>query len=199
MAELVDALGSGPSGGNTVEVRVLFWAPVINKMVRASEPFLFCGRNKQNTYYQLRQLDRAAFYTISHTQSSLCHRTCRDTRQVVVVVVVLRSDHYPSPHCNAYARLVAVVSYTTTSKQTSCRLPSRSKPHIACLLLAKHGKDKDGINFHNITIQSHIAVRAMPDHQFSLVVKWGRPIIGLCSNTLIASTSSRMRNAGFST
>ena len=28
MAELVDALGSGPSGGNTVEVRVLFWAPV---------------------------------------------------------------------------------------------------------------------------------------------------------------------------
>ena len=29
MAELVDALGSGPSGGNTVEVRVLFWAPRI--------------------------------------------------------------------------------------------------------------------------------------------------------------------------
>jgi hypothetical protein len=24
---LVDALGSGPSGGNTVEVRVLSWAP----------------------------------------------------------------------------------------------------------------------------------------------------------------------------
>ena len=30
MAELVDALGSGPSGGNTVEVRVLFWAPGYN-------------------------------------------------------------------------------------------------------------------------------------------------------------------------
>ncbi len=30
MAELVDALGSGPSGGNTVEVRVLFWAPLFN-------------------------------------------------------------------------------------------------------------------------------------------------------------------------
>ena len=29
MAELVDALGSGPSGGNTVEVRVLFWAPLL--------------------------------------------------------------------------------------------------------------------------------------------------------------------------
>jgi hypothetical protein len=27
---LVDALGSGPSGGNTVEVRVLFWAPQLN-------------------------------------------------------------------------------------------------------------------------------------------------------------------------
>ena len=27
MAELVDALGSGPSGSNPVEVRVLFWAP----------------------------------------------------------------------------------------------------------------------------------------------------------------------------
>ena len=27
VAELVDALGSGPSGGNTVEVRVLSWAP----------------------------------------------------------------------------------------------------------------------------------------------------------------------------
>ena len=30
MAELVDALGSGPSGGNTVEVRVLFWAPYLS-------------------------------------------------------------------------------------------------------------------------------------------------------------------------
>jgi len=27
---LVDALGSGPSGGNTVEVRVLSWAPTVN-------------------------------------------------------------------------------------------------------------------------------------------------------------------------
>ena len=26
MAELVDALGSGPSGSNLVQVRVLFWA-----------------------------------------------------------------------------------------------------------------------------------------------------------------------------
>ncbi|CEG55051.1 hypothetical protein PXNS11_60228 [Stutzerimonas xanthomarina] len=29
VAELVDALGSGPSGGNTVEVRVFSWAPLI--------------------------------------------------------------------------------------------------------------------------------------------------------------------------
>jgi hypothetical protein len=28
MAELVDAPGSGPGGGDTVEVRVLFWAPI---------------------------------------------------------------------------------------------------------------------------------------------------------------------------
>jgi hypothetical protein len=31
VAELVDALGSGPSGGNIVEVRVLSWAPSIQK------------------------------------------------------------------------------------------------------------------------------------------------------------------------
>ena len=31
MAELVDALGSGPSGCKTVEVRVLSWAP-LNKV-----------------------------------------------------------------------------------------------------------------------------------------------------------------------
>jgi hypothetical protein len=36
MAELVDALGSGPSGGNTVEVRVLFWAPVILRKIITS-------------------------------------------------------------------------------------------------------------------------------------------------------------------
>ncbi len=29
MAELVDALGSGPSASNGVEVRVLFWAPSV--------------------------------------------------------------------------------------------------------------------------------------------------------------------------
>ena len=36
----------------------------------------------------------------------------------------------------------------------------------------------------------------MPDHQFSFVVICWATIIGLCSNTLIASTISRMRNAG---
>src|SRR5438309_3000811 len=34
MAELVDALGSGPSGRKTVEVRVLFWAPIIRRRRR---------------------------------------------------------------------------------------------------------------------------------------------------------------------
>src|SRR5665213_4437633 len=39
MAELVDAPGSGPGGGNTVEVRVLFWAPVTGRI-----PSLFITR-----------------------------------------------------------------------------------------------------------------------------------------------------------
>ena len=38
MAELVDALGSGPSGSNPLEVRVLFWAPVFK-----DSPFLVKG------------------------------------------------------------------------------------------------------------------------------------------------------------
>jgi hypothetical protein len=33
VAELVDALGSGPSGGNIVEVRVLSWAPSVFEKV----------------------------------------------------------------------------------------------------------------------------------------------------------------------
>ena len=40
MAELVDALGSGPSGGNTVEVRVLFWAP--RYILQDPRIFSFC-------------------------------------------------------------------------------------------------------------------------------------------------------------
>jgi hypothetical protein len=35
MAELVDALGSGPSDGNIVEVRVFFRAPKHKKIVKA--------------------------------------------------------------------------------------------------------------------------------------------------------------------
>jgi hypothetical protein len=45
MAELVDALGSGPSGGNTVEVRVLFWAP--NSEGPHTRTFFFSARRKQ--------------------------------------------------------------------------------------------------------------------------------------------------------
>jgi hypothetical protein len=42
MAELVDALGSGPSGGNTVEVRVLFWAPRFKTQFSSSRhPHIF--------------------------------------------------------------------------------------------------------------------------------------------------------------
>ena len=43
MAELVDALGSGPSGGNTVEVRVLSWAPD-SKVKPLTSGFTFCVR-----------------------------------------------------------------------------------------------------------------------------------------------------------
>src|SRR3989338_3235152 len=45
-----------------------------------------------------------------------------------------------------------------------------SKPRIARFLLAAHSKDKNGVDFNNVTVQSHIAVRTAPDHQFPLVV-----------------------------
>ncbi len=38
--ELVDALGSGPSGGNTVEVRVFSWAPYFRQS-RSLDRFCF--------------------------------------------------------------------------------------------------------------------------------------------------------------
>ncbi|CAN0620171.1 protein of unknown function [Burkholderia multivorans] len=44
VAELVDALGSGPSGGNTVEVRVLSWAPSVLKRSALCRPFSFLAR-----------------------------------------------------------------------------------------------------------------------------------------------------------
>ena len=39
MAELVDALGSGPSAGNGVEVQILFRAPKKGKPASAGFPF----------------------------------------------------------------------------------------------------------------------------------------------------------------
>ena len=44
MAELVDALGSGPSAGNGVEVQILFRAP--SKKEPASAGFFFDGARK---------------------------------------------------------------------------------------------------------------------------------------------------------
>src|SRR5690606_16578123 len=41
VAELVDALGSGPSGGNTVEVRVFSWAPLFRKNRAPGSVFSF--------------------------------------------------------------------------------------------------------------------------------------------------------------
>ncbi|WP_208455465.1 hypothetical protein, partial [Burkholderia gladioli] len=42
--ELVDALGSGPSGGNTVEVRVLSWAPQVLKRSALCRPFFISSQ-----------------------------------------------------------------------------------------------------------------------------------------------------------
>jgi hypothetical protein len=41
MAELVDALASGASDRKVVEVRVLFWAPIIEKALHRSMRRLF--------------------------------------------------------------------------------------------------------------------------------------------------------------
>src|SRR5215831_5061419 len=43
VAELVDALGSGPSGGNTVGVRVPSWAPPRENGLPSWRPFSLCG------------------------------------------------------------------------------------------------------------------------------------------------------------
>ena len=48
-----------------------------------------------------------------------------------------------------------------------------SKPSKASFPLVAHGKDENGIDFGNVTVQSHITVRTAPDHQFSLVVICG--------------------------
>ncbi len=53
MAELVDALGSGPSGGNTVEVRVLFWAPNL-KGPHLRAFFIFSHKKQKRTSIQAR-------------------------------------------------------------------------------------------------------------------------------------------------
>jgi hypothetical protein len=46
VAELVDALGSGPSGGNTVEVRVFSWAPLFKTEPSHWLGFVFSGFGK---------------------------------------------------------------------------------------------------------------------------------------------------------
>ncbi len=57
----------------------------------------------------------------------------------------------------------------TPSYKFKLRFPG-SKPRIARFLLAAHGKDKYSVDFSNVTVQSHIAVRTAPDHQLALVV-----------------------------
>ena len=60
MAELVDALGSGPSGGNTVEVRVLFWAPQFRKPCSSSRAFSFLRPEREVPADFPRGLERIA-------------------------------------------------------------------------------------------------------------------------------------------
>ena len=56
VAELVDALGSGPSGGNIVEVRVLSWAPV--KKIQVSYWMMFAMKPAPAGFLRLGQLKR---------------------------------------------------------------------------------------------------------------------------------------------
>ena len=51
VAELVDALGSGPSGGNIVEVRVLSWAPYLKRPALAGLFSLFRPGSKVPTQF----------------------------------------------------------------------------------------------------------------------------------------------------
>ena len=53
VAELVDALGSGPSGGNTVEVRVFSWAPLFKKKPSLWLGFFVSGPELTETTAQL--------------------------------------------------------------------------------------------------------------------------------------------------
>jgi hypothetical protein len=58
VAELVDALGSGPSGGNTVEVRVLSWAPSVLKRSALCRPFFISGPGSKAPARFARGLER---------------------------------------------------------------------------------------------------------------------------------------------
>jgi hypothetical protein len=62
MAELVDALGSGPSGGNTVEVRVLFWAPNLKGPLMRT--FLFYDRRNDTSHSRPERLSATYLYQV---------------------------------------------------------------------------------------------------------------------------------------
>ena len=57
VAELVDALASGASGGNSVEVRVLSWAPIVNE-ARSDAGFRLYGIQQSTFGTKTPSLDR---------------------------------------------------------------------------------------------------------------------------------------------
>ena len=124
MAELVDALGSGPSGGNTVEVRVLFWAPsktlkpallvdrVPVQLSTGSVTRLSCGLSSRHT----------ASYSLTDSKLDciLHHRpTFREgTMRRPVVVRVRTQPHRPDDACTLLDRRVLSTSHTMLSVET---------------------------------------------------------------------------------
>ena len=58
MAKLVDALGSGPSGGNTVEVRFLSWAPSKKSNALMINQGFFFFRTRLVNFFRHRPLQR---------------------------------------------------------------------------------------------------------------------------------------------
>src|SRR5688572_21425276 len=99
MAKLVDALGSGPSGGNTVEVRVLFWAP---GFIRRKSPETRLLRPLREGPAPLR-LGRAALTHAPRAAGSL-----RLTRPAIMPARAIR-DRAASPSPRAIARVGPVL------------------------------------------------------------------------------------------
>ncbi len=65
VAELVDAHGSGPCGGNTVEVRVFSWAPEFKNPLHYVVGFFICAMKKHRTQKKAGTLNTAGTFESS--------------------------------------------------------------------------------------------------------------------------------------